>query len=129
MKLETYFKDNRGAGILSTANKDGEVNSAIYARPHVFERDQIAFIMRDKLTHANLMENPSANYLFIEDGQGFHGVRLYLEKTDEVQDDEKIASLSRRRTGQADDGEKRFLVTFKVLKLLVLVGDEELSLE
>lgn len=85
--------------------------------------------MRDKLTHANLLENPSANYLFIEDGQGFHGVRLYLEKIDEVQDDEKIASLSRRRTGQADDGEKRFLVTFKVLKLLVLVGDEELSLE
>jgi len=129
MKIETYFKDNRGAGILSTANKDGEVNSAIYARPHVFEHDQVAFIMRDKLTHANLMENPSANYLFIEDGQGFHGVRLYLEKIDEVQDDEKIASLTRRKTGQADDAEKRFLVTFKVLKLLVLVGDEELSLE
>jgi len=129
MKIETYFKDNRGAGILSTANKDGEVNSAIYARPHVFEHDQVAFIMRDKLTHANLMENPSANYLFIEDGQGFHGVRLYLEKIDEVQDDEKIASLTRRKTGQADDAEKRFLVTFKVLKLLVLVGDEELTLE
>lgn len=129
MKLETYFNDNKGAGVLSTANKDGVVNSAIYARPHVFQADQVAFIMRDKLTHANLLENSSANYLFIEEGPGFHGVRLYLEKIDEVQDSEKIASLSRRSINQSGDAEQRFLVTFKVVKLLVLVGDEELALE
>lgn len=53
---------------------------------------------------------------------------MYLEKTGETQDREKIAALS-RRVAEKDDGVDRFLVTFRVVKVLVLVGDEELTLD
>lgn len=128
MNIEQYFDEKKGVGILSTASGEGVVNSAVYARPHVLEGGQVAFIMRDKLTRANLLENGSANYLFIEHEHGFQGVRMYLEKTGETQDREKIAALS-RRVAEKDDGVDRFLVTFRGVKVLVLVGDEELTLD
>lgn len=128
MNLETYFTENQGVGVLSTADSEGVVNSAVYARPHVTGKDVIVFIMRDKRTRANLQENMKANYLFLEHDHGYKGIRMYLTKTDEVQDSEAIEALSRRPgTGKEGDGE-RFLVTFAVDKVLALVGDEEIGL-
>jgi hypothetical protein len=34
--------------------------------------------MRDRLSHSNLLSNPHAAYLFIEDGPGYKGKRLYM---------------------------------------------------
>lgn len=54
MNIEQYFDEKKGVGILSTASGEGVVNSAVYARPHVLEGGQVAFIMRDKLTHGQI---------------------------------------------------------------------------
>ena len=129
MKLKEYFAGTSGVGVISTANNKGEVNSAVYAKPHVTGKNSIAFITRDKLTRANLQENTKANYLFIEKDQGFKGVRLYLTMTEEVQDKELIASLSRRTSVDADDGNERFLISFNVEKARALIGDEEFELQ
>lgn len=126
MNLETYFSENNGVGVLSTVSREGSVNSAIYARPHVRGRDTVSFIMRDRLTRANLQENESANYLFLEHEHGYKGVRMYLVKTEEVQDREAIEALSRR--APSDNGEERYLVTFRVDKVLELIGGEEVGL-
>ena len=37
MKLKEFFENNRGNGVLSTADDQGRVNVAVYARPHVLE--------------------------------------------------------------------------------------------
>ena len=78
MKLNDYFEQAKGRGIISTADANGHLTSAIYARPHFFEDNTIAFIMADKLTHKNLESNPHAVYLFMESGEGYSGKRLYL---------------------------------------------------
>jgi len=80
MELKEYFENTRGIGVLSTADSEGKVDAAIYSRPHVLEDGMIAFVMRERLTHHNLQSNPHAVYLFIEEGPGFGGLRLFLTK-------------------------------------------------
>ncbi len=129
MNLQDYFTEKEGTGIFSTASSDGQVNSAIYSRPHVDGKDSIILIMRNKKSRANLLENNKASYLFLEKGDGYKGVRLSLTKTSEVQDDEAIAALSRRKTPcKGSSSGERFLVHFKVDKAITLIGDNELEL-
>ncbi|MCX5851910.1 MAG: pyridoxamine 5'-phosphate oxidase family protein, partial [Deltaproteobacteria bacterium] len=68
MTLRDYFDTATGTGILATADKEGNVNAAIYSRPHFMEDESIAFIMADRMTHFNLQSNPRAVYLFRESG-------------------------------------------------------------
>lgn len=121
MDLKAYFENTRGVGVLATADGDGKVDAAIYARPHFMEDGTIAMIMRDRLTHHNLQSNPHAAYLFHEDSPGYKGKRLFLTRVGEEQDTGLLQSLRRRQYIDEKD-ETRFLVFFKVDKELPLVG-------
>ena len=126
MDLKEYFETVKGLGVLSTADNTGRVNSAVYSRPHIMEDGTLAFIMRDRLTHANIQSNPHAAYLFREDSQGYKGKRLYLTRIREEEDADLIATLSRRQyRSDQDQRESRFLVFFKLEKERPLVGDAE----
>jgi len=127
MKLSEYIENSRGIGILSTSGSGGDVNGAVYAKPHVLGVDTIGFIMRDRLSRANLQENGSAHFLFVEEGSKTNGIRLHLDKISETDDPEQVQRLS-RRTQRADDQESRYLVTFKVRKALALLGGHEFTL-
>ena len=70
MGLRESFEHSRGLGVLATADANGEVDVAVYARPHVLDDVTVAFIMRDRLSHANLQSNPHAAYLFYEAAAG-----------------------------------------------------------
>ena len=124
MKLKDYFENTRGTGVMSTADKDGRVDSAIYSRPHVMEDGLVAFIMRDRLTHSNLQSNPHAAYLFVEQGQGYQGKRLILTKVREETDTELLKSLQRRKfpNDLEKEQESRFLVFFQIDQELPLIG-------
>ena len=126
MNLADYFDNTKGTGVLSTADKDGKVNAAVYSRPHFLEDGTVAMIMRDRLSHANLQSNPHAAYLFIEKGAGFQGKRLYLIKVREEEKSELLVKLKRRKLTPEEDAEKGtlFLVVFKVEKVLPLLGTE-----
>lgn len=127
MDLRRYFDENRGHGVLSTANDRGEVDAAMFASPHVMEDGKVAFIMQDKLTHANLQTNPHAVYLFVENepggGKKWAGKRLFLRKIEEEKDTERLYALRRRRTERGD--KVRFLVFFEVTKVLPLTGTDD----
>ena len=112
MGLKSYFESTNGTGILSTADNNGLVDAAIYSRPHFLE-DKIAFIMRDRLSHKNLESNPHAVYLFIEDGPGYKGKRIYLTKLKEEKNSERIDSLKRRKK-DSNTKEDKFLVFFEM---------------
>ena len=127
MSLKDYFENTKGAGVLATADSTGKVNAAIYARPHTMEDETLAFIMRDRLTHHNLQSNPNATYVFIEEGPGYKGKRLYMTKMREEQDTELLESLSRRQYTD-DKDEARFLVFFKLEKELPLVSGKSKNL-
>jgi hypothetical protein len=126
MDLKEYFENAKGLGVLSTADSNGRVNTAIYSRPHMMENGTLAFIMRDRLTHANIQSNPHAAYLFREDGPGYKGKRLYLTRIREEKDSDLIAAFSRRQyLSDQDRRESKFLVFFKLEKERPLVGDAE----
>jgi hypothetical protein len=119
--LKQYFETTRGIGVISTANAAGVVNAA------VMDDGLAAFIMRDRLTHNNLQSNPHAAYLFVEQGPGYRGKRLYLTRVREEADSELLPSL--RRRSFPDDPEKetesRFLVFFRIDRVLPLIGSGE----
>jgi len=125
MTLKEYFADKNGKSILSSANSEGMVTSAIYSKPHVFDDGTLAFVMRKRLTHENLQTNPYVSYMFIEEGGGYKGVRLYLKKIKEDTDDELIGQMQRRHLSPEEDKAKgvKFLVHFRVDKVLPLIGD------
>lgn len=115
MELKEYFENISGTGILSTADKEGRVDAALYSRPHFMEDGTIAFIMNDRLSHANLKVNPHAAYMFIESGSKMQGKRLYIKKIREEENSELISKLRRREPNPEEHGDKKmFLVYFEI---------------
>lgn len=121
MKLQDYFEQTKGVGVLATADDNGKVDAAIYSIPHFLEEGTLAFIMRDRLTHHNLQSNPSATFLFIEEGPGYRGKRLFLKKAREEKDMELIRQIKRRKYTDYNE-EPTYLVYFTIEKELPLIG-------
>ncbi len=128
MSLANYFDNVKGVGVLGTADSEGKVDLAIYARPHIIDAGTVAFIMRDRLSHRNVSANPHAAYLFLEDTEGYNGLRMHLTKTAEETDPKKIEAL-RRRSRIAEDfaAPDAFLVYFKVDEVRSLVKEQSSS--
>ena len=125
MDIRQYFEGKEGIGILSTADASGNVDSAIYAAPHIMEDGTIAFIMRPRQSYHNIQENPKAAYMFVENGPGYQGKRLSLEKTAEETNPETINLLRRSHHGHHGDEEQATLVYFNITGVRPLVGDTE----
>jgi len=122
MTLSDYFENTDGTGILATSDSEGNIDIAIYARPHVIDETTIAFIMNDRLSYRNITSNPKAAYLFLEDTPGYKGKRLYLRKTKEETDAELINSMRRKPEKYKESDSKKYLVYFSVDKIRALVG-------
>jgi hypothetical protein len=127
MNLKDYFKTKHGTGVLATADSAGKVNTAIYSRPHIFDDETLAFLMRERLTHHNLQSNPYASYLFRESGPGYSGIRLHLKKIKEETDSLLIAEMTRGSLTPEEDRSKgpKYLVHFSIEKTLPLVESGE----
>jgi len=126
MNLSDYFKNVEGFGILATADDDGTVDLAIYAKPHVIDETTIAFIMRERLTRKNLNSNPKAAYMFIEKGTRFAGKRLYLSKIRE-ESNTSVVEMFRKKQPEIyspKDDSNKYLVHFQVDDIRPLVGDK-----
>jgi hypothetical protein len=127
MELRKYFQDHEGLGVLSTADRKAKVNAAVYAKPHVIDQDRVAFIMADKLTRANVEENPSAVYLFKEEGPGYKGVRIYLKREAEYKDADFVQQVCHvAYSGPYCSPEAlkgSYVLSFRVEKVLPLAGD------
>jgi hypothetical protein len=122
MDLKTYFETAQGLGVLATADSQGRVDVALYARPHVVDEDTVSLIMSDRLSHQNLQSNPHAAYLFVEDGPGHKGRRLELTRLREDTSPDLIKATRRKTRAGTDDDSARFLVTFRVGKVRPAVG-------
>ena len=128
MSLANYFENVKGVGVLGTADAEGKVDLAIYARPQVIDEETVAFIMRDRLSHRNVAANPHAAYLFLEDTDGYKGLRMHLTRTIEETDPGRIEAM-RRRSRVAEDfaATNGFLVQFKVDEVRPLVKEQSES--
>ena len=127
MKLSDYFEKTEGVGVLATADAEGNVDAALYGRPHFLDEETIAFIAAEKLTHRNLQSNPHAVYLFKESDR-YGGRRLYLTKTGEEKDSPLIEQIRRRKYPEVEGKYKtgsKYLILFHLVKVLPLIGEGE----
>jgi hypothetical protein len=124
MSLSEYFEKAKGVGILATADSDGVVDLAVYAKPYVIDETAVAFVMQERLTHQNLKTNPHAAYMFIEQGKGYAGKRLYLTKTRE-ETNTSVVEMFRKKQPEicpVRDDSNKYLVHFQVNEVYPLVG-------
>lgn len=131
MNLQEYFSTANGTGFFATASSKGKPDIAVYSRPQFMADGTLAFIMRDRLTHAYLQENGHAAYAFIENAGGYKGVRLFMKKIGEDSDKERIAEMTRRHLSPEEDAAKgpKYIVYFRVEKVLPLIGGNALDPE
>jgi hypothetical protein len=126
MSLSQYFEKAKGIGILATTDASGQVNQAIYAKPCFLDADDdttCSFIMARRLSHDNLSHNPSAAYLFLEEGVGYAGKRLSLTALNEEADPEKIKTVRRRSAPPMTEDEGTYLVHFHIAGVRPLIGN------
>jgi hypothetical protein len=127
MKLSKYFEQAKGIGVLATADAQGKVNAAIYARPHFLDEhddSSCAFVMSDRVSHDNVRANPHAAYLFAEERENYVGKRLTLTVVREETDIEKIQAIRRRSVPPVSEEGSKYLVYFRIDDVRPLIGAE-----
>lgn len=112
-ELKNYFENTSGFAVLSTCDSAGNVNAAVYGKPHFIENDIFALIMNERVSHANLESNPRAAYIFIEEGSKSKGIRIYLKKTGETDNPAEIEKY-RKHHGSNEMEKKLYLVKFEI---------------
>ncbi len=130
MNLAKYFENVNGTGILATCDPGYDVDLAIYAKPHVIDDQTVAFVMKERLSHQNLRSNLQAAYMFIEDGKGYKGLRMYLTMIREEKNQSLVEVLRQKQPCiyPAEDDSDKFLVFFRINRTRPLVGDGPLKL-
>ena len=127
MTLREYFEKAKGFGVLATTDAAGQVNQAIYYKPMFLDKDDdgtCSFVMANRLTHDNVGHNPSAAYLFIEEGKDFVGKRLSLVVLSEEADPAEIKAIRRKNDLPISDEECKYLVHFHIEGVRPLIGNE-----
>jgi hypothetical protein len=81
-KLMEYFNKTPRIGTLSTASKNGRVNTACFGSPRMIDEKTVVMSVPERPHLANLQENPNAVFIIIEPGKAppeWKGVRVYLK--------------------------------------------------
>jgi len=79
--MEMFNKFPR-IGSLSTANKQGDVNVAVFGSPRMIDEDTVVMGIGENRSFRNLERNPKAVFMFVEPGEtvmDWKGARVYLE--------------------------------------------------
>jgi hypothetical protein len=81
-KLVEYFNNPGRIGSLSTADKSGKVDAAVFGSPRMTDEKTVVMGLGLNRTLANLKENPNAVFLIVTPGKSFmdwKGIRVYLK--------------------------------------------------
>lgn len=103
MNLIEMFRQH-GLGVMATSSKDGCVNTAVYARPHVMDEQTMVWGMTDSRTFRNISENPQTSFLFKVAGPGFSGIRLSLELVKSEESGPMLAKIKENAAATAGPG-------------------------
>ena len=84
-RLVDYFNKQPRIGILSTANREGKVDAAVFGSPMMIDEKTVVMGLGQNRTFTYLQENPNAVFMIVEQGEGFmdwKGLRVYLKMKD-----------------------------------------------
>ena len=80
-----FFNKHPRIGTLSTANRNGDVNVAVFGSPQMIDENTVIMVIGRNRSFRNLQENPKAAFIVLEPGKtmmDWKGVRVYLEAMD-----------------------------------------------
>ncbi|MCP1716216.1 hypothetical protein J2T58_002092 [Methanocalculus alkaliphilus] len=98
-KLGEYFNRQPRIGTLSTANREGRVDSAVFGSPMMTDEKTVVMALGKGRTLDYLNENPHAVYLIMEPGKSFEdwkGLRVYLKMTESATSGEALETFRNR---------------------------------
>jgi hypothetical protein len=84
-ELMTLFNKQPRIGTLSTANKLGDVNVAVFGSPQMIDENTVVMGIGENQSFRNLQRNPKAVFIVMEPGEtvmDWKGARVYLEAID-----------------------------------------------
>ncbi|NNG01090.1 MAG: pyridoxamine 5'-phosphate oxidase family protein [Desulfobacteraceae bacterium] len=120
-QIMKMFNRQSRIGVLSTANKNGEVNSAVFGSPQMLDRETVIMAIGNNRSYRNLQENPKATFIVVEPGGNpseWKGARVYLEvdsfeRYGELLDSfrDKIRKMAGDKSANAIESAIRFKIT------------------
>ncbi|QCQ22288.1 pyridoxamine 5'-phosphate oxidase family protein [Desulfoglaeba alkanexedens] len=125
-KASEYLSREERLNVLSTSNKAGENNIAVFGSVMAVDDSTVMLMLGENTTCANLRENPRAALLVYVPGKGglqAEGCRVYLRlraMEDTGERFEQIKAGIRARVGDAADMLKH-LAIFEVLKVRPII--------
>jgi hypothetical protein len=126
-KLMEYFNKQPRLGVISTSNKDGKVDSAVYGSPQMIDEKTVIVALARGRTFANLEENPHAVFMIMEPGVGildWKGIRVYLKMLEYVDSGLKLdtyKSQMAKIVGEQAAEMIAVLATFEVTEVRPLI--------
>jgi len=120
-ELMSLFNKYPRIGTLSTANKKGDVNVAVFGSPRMIDENTVIMGIGQNRSFRNLERNPKAVFIVVEPGEtgmDWKGARVYLEATemetegqfyDEIK--RNIAKASGKQTADMIHAAIRFKIT------------------
>lgn len=126
-KLMDYFNKQPRIGVLSTASKDGKVDSAVFGSPNMTDEKTVVIATGKNRTFSNLQENPYAMFLIMEPGadiMAWKGIRVYLKMKESATSGEMLDMIKSQIAKIAgEEGAKMIYatVTFEIIELRPIV--------
>jgi hypothetical protein len=122
-KLMEYFNKTPRIGTLSTASKNGQVDTACFGSPRMIDEKTVVISVRNARTFANLQENPHAVFMIMEPGKTspeWKGVRVYLKMTGCETSGEKVEATRKavaQRIGEEAAKAVHAVITFEIQEI------------
>jgi len=84
-ELMEIFNKYPRIGALATADKEGDVNAAVFGSPRMIDENTVVMGIGENRSFRNLQRNPKAVFIVMEPGKtglDWKGARVYLEAID-----------------------------------------------
>jgi hypothetical protein len=111
-KLMDYFNKQPRLGTLSTADRNGKVNSAYFGSPYMADEKTIIMGLTKNRTLSYLQENPNAVFMIMEPGRSiseWKGVRIYVKMTDCSTAGEKLEKMKAKIAAHAGEAAAKMI--------------------
>ncbi|WP_332449275.1 pyridoxamine 5'-phosphate oxidase family protein [Methanoculleus sp.] len=126
-KLMDYFNKQPRLGVLSTANKEGKIDAAVFGSPMMVDEKTVVMGIGNNRSFAYLQENPNAVFTIMEQGAtlaDWKGLRVYLKMKNYATSGETLDAY-RRKVAEAAGKEAAAMihasVTFEVGEVRPLI--------
>jgi hypothetical protein len=126
-KLMEYFNNPARIGSLSTTDKSGKVDAAVFGSPRMVDEKTVVMGLGMNRTLANLKENPNAVFLIVSPGKSFmdwKGIRVYLKVKTLATSGEPLENFKRQMAavaGKEAADMVQAVVTFEITDIRPLI--------